>query len=314
MKDIWLKPPKYKGWNPNKKSLVLLAQMAVGLTALSKDASVTARLKSIASKLEMMATVVGRRIDAYPNIYSIWIDLNALRTSLSIDDRDEENILNELDQDIISLRNLVDNNVFVNAGEMKMSRSLRTFMGKETFVKMVYFSTMKSLGVEQKKLARLQEKPESTTNTLQIRLCQTAIRSLTQSAQIFVSITENLALLETFCKQSTTLCNRVNRLIDTKKLSNFIDQPEHSQNEARSMHTQLLLILENIQGTLATENVWNDLQDKGNQNKPLEMVTSSTVSDNKPNESEQQIVSEAVQQTGGESTAFQKVNKNGGVL
>lgn len=297
MKDIWLKPPKYKGWNPNKKSLLMLVQMAFGLAALSKDVGVTSKLRSIASKLEMMATVVGRRIAAFPNIYSIWIDLNALRTSLSIDDGDKESILNELEQDVISLRNLVDNNVFVNAGEMQMSRSLRTFTGKETFVKTVYFSTMKSLGVEQKKLARLKEKPESATTTLQIRLCQTAISSLTQSAQIFVSITENLELLETFCRQSITLCNRVARLIDTKKLANFIDQPEHSQNEARRLHTQLLLILKNIQGTLTTEDVWNNLQGEGQEGVMQEETVKSVDSVRRRTPvQEQQLVDETITQ------------------
>lgn len=262
MNKIWKNPPKYKGWNPNKRALAVLAKMVVSLMSIPAAAVIAVKLKSIASRLEMMATVVDRHVDAYPNVYSVWTNLSGLRTALMVGEGGRDELLSDLEQDLATLGNLVDNNVMVNANEMRPSRAMSTFIAKQSFVNGTYHSAENSLEKETKRLSRLQANPPSVTNTTQQNVCRTAIRSLSQIVEILVSVKANLALLETYCRQSPTLARRVARLVNTKRLSEFIANPVSCKIEARKLHTQLLLILDNIQCTLDTEHTWNDMQDE----------------------------------------------------
>lgn len=256
MKNSWMNPPKNKGWNSNKKMILQLKQMAMGLVTLSKDEKDKNKLKLIASELKMVATLIERRVDAYPNIYDLWTYLCYMRNSLLIKEG-KSNILKEIEEEIASLKELASNSVLDNPNDRKMNHSLSVFMRKEKYVERICLSAEKSLKMQQKKYESLDKDKEK----IQLTLCSVAIDSFTQIRDIMVSIKENLKLLEFFCEQSHSLCRRVSRLINTKKMSNFIDQPKSSLKEAIHLHAQLIEILENIKTMHEYDEVCNDLKE-----------------------------------------------------
>lgn len=260
MKDIWSKLPKYKGWNPNKKALLSFKQMAAGLLTYQTKDEVRVEIEDMVSRFGRMAKVINRRIDAYSNICTIWVDLNALRSSLEIGDvQDQVNDIAKVKQDMASLLELMKNHILINPDEKEMRPSLRAFIEKTAYVRKIYGSMQECLHEMQYKLAQLKKKPQTPTNEMQIKYAKRAINSLTKCTQNCMKNVELLESLGIYCRQSKSLCDSVFEGIDIEALSNFIDRPEQSEETVVKLNARLMLIYENISGMTLVHDVGFDM-------------------------------------------------------
>lgn len=274
MKDIWSKLPKYKGWNPNKKALLSFKQMAAGLLTYQTKDAVRVEIEDMVSRFGRMAKVINRRIDAYSNICTIWVDLNELRSSLKIGDvQDQVNDIEKVKQDMVSLLELMKNHIVINPDEKEMRPSLRAFIEKTAYVRKIYGSMQESLREMQYKLAQLKKKPQTPTNAMQIKYSERAINSLTKCAQICMQNVDLLELLEIYCRHSKSLCDSVSEGIDIEALSNFIDRPEQSEETVVKLNARLMLIYENINGMTLVHDVEFDMQGEAFEDATTEETT-----------------------------------------